>query len=110
MLIKYTFMVKRPPEEVFDYFANIENVPEWADNIKSEQFTTNDGPHLGARFREDGRRNPGTLALWQRFSPHFQSCHTSNARSSASAAPTAVPGGEGNPRKIGQKTNNRRKI
>jgi len=33
MIIDHTFVVNQTREEVFDYFANIENVPEWADNI-----------------------------------------------------------------------------
>jgi len=49
MLIYHTFVVNRPHEEVFDYFANVENVPEWADNIKSELFTTDGGPRLDAK-------------------------------------------------------------
>jgi len=53
MIIDHTFVVKRPHEEVFDYFANVENVPKWADNVTSELFTTGGGPHLGARFHED---------------------------------------------------------
>jgi carbon monoxide dehydrogenase subunit G len=53
MLIDHTFVVNRSQEEVFDYFANVENVPEWAGNITSELFTTDGGPHLGAEFRED---------------------------------------------------------
>jgi carbon monoxide dehydrogenase subunit G len=53
MLIDHTFVVNRSREEVFDYFANVENVPEWASNITSELFTTDGGPHLGAEFRED---------------------------------------------------------
>ena len=53
MLIDHTFVVNRSHDEVFDYFANVENVPEWAGNITSELFTTDGGPHLGAEFRED---------------------------------------------------------
>ena len=53
MLIDHTFVVNRSREEVFDYFANVENVPDWASNITSERFTTDGGPHLGAEFRED---------------------------------------------------------
>jgi uncharacterized membrane protein len=50
-------VVNRPHEEVFDYFANVENVPEWADNIKPELFTTDGGllsvlKDENARWRE----------------------------------------------------------
>ena len=55
MIIHHTFVVKRPRQEVFDYFANVENVPQWADNITLEEFTTGGGPQLGAGFREHAR-------------------------------------------------------
>jgi len=52
MLIDHTFVVNRPRQAVFDYFADIENVPAWASNIRTERFTTDGGPRLGARFHE----------------------------------------------------------
>lgn len=55
MIINHTFVVNRSRQQVFDYFANIENVPQWADNITLEEFTTGGGPHLGAGFREHAR-------------------------------------------------------
>ena len=55
MYVNYNFTVERSVEEVFNYFANVENILEWATFIRSERFTTDGGVQQGAEFKEDAR-------------------------------------------------------
>jgi ligand-binding SRPBCC domain-containing protein len=67
MHVEESVVINRPPEEVFDYVANRENLPEWSAPIQEVQKETQ-GPLVeeGARFT--------TVAkfLGQRFETPFE--------------------------------------
>ena len=42
--------IDRPPEEVFSYVANPENLPEWTNLVLEVRKDAEDQPHAGDRF------------------------------------------------------------
>ena len=51
MYVEESVVINRPPEEVFDYVANPENLPEWSGLVQEVQKETQGPPvEEGARF------------------------------------------------------------
>jgi uncharacterized membrane protein len=48
------FVISRPVDEVFDYVANLENLPEWAAGVKTVSRTPPGPTHAGTVFTVTG--------------------------------------------------------
>jgi uncharacterized protein YndB with AHSA1/START domain len=50
MRIEESVEINRPPQEVFDYVANPENLPEWSGIVQEVHKETQGQPREGERF------------------------------------------------------------
>jgi uncharacterized protein YndB with AHSA1/START domain len=92
----WTQQVERPPEEVFDYVADLDHEPEWNPDASNVVRTTPGEVGLGTVWEEDFRRVGHYVTTIDRYErPQELSFDARNPRTDARAGFSFAPHGDG---------------
>jgi uncharacterized membrane protein len=69
MVIESEITVERPAEEVFDYIAHAEYLPEYVSDFESVQQTSEGAPALETEYSYKMKRGAEGTFRWTRFEP-----------------------------------------
>jgi uncharacterized membrane protein len=70
MQIESETTVGRPVQEVFDYIAHAEYLPDYVDDFDSVEQASEGEPNLGTQYRYKMKRGAEGTFQWTRFEPH----------------------------------------
>jgi uncharacterized protein YndB with AHSA1/START domain len=92
----WTQRIERPPEEVFDYVADLDHEPEWNPDASNVVRTTPGEVGLGTVWEEDFRRVGHYVTTIDRYErPHELSFDARNPRTDAHVGFGFSPDGDG---------------